>query len=48
LAVGEAEAKVIKKKLLAERIVRIKAVPPDRVYGRSLIRPCLAASDSAD
>ena len=26
--------------------VRIKALPPDRVYGRSLIRPRLAVSDS--
>jgi len=31
--------------LLIERIVRIKAVPPDRVYGGSLIRPRLAVSD---
>jgi hypothetical protein len=28
------------------RIVRIKAVPPDRVYGRFLIGPRLAVSDS--
>jgi glycosyltransferase involved in cell wall biosynthesis len=30
------------------RIVRIKAVPPDRVDGRSLIGRRLAVSDSAD
>ncbi len=28
------------------RIVRIKAVPPHRIYERSLFKPCLAVSDS--